>query len=279
MKKNNIILFFSILSILSFVSCKQKTIKTIEKNHVERYFLSSDTTKGAMNIDINVEIPVGYDNEVILDSIRKEIFINLFGNEYVKVDFDSVVQKFTADIINEYKLNNEPILHELDSNSLYSFNNEHTLEGFSLLNDERIYSYGINRYIFMGGAHGLSNLTYLIFDLKTGKRITEKDIFNDNYIKAISELIKVRIVEQSKEDENLQPINNLDDTDFWVDAIKPNGNFYITDESINYVFNPYEIAPYYMGQTEVVIPFERLKDLFRPNSAISYLVNKEAVKQ
>lgn len=279
MKRNNIILFFSILSILSFVSCKQKTIKTIEKNHVERYFLSSDTTKGAMNIDINVEIPVGYDNEVILDSIRKEIFINLFGNEYVKVDFDSVVQKFTADIINEYKLNNEPILHELDSNSLYSFNNEHTLEGFSLLNDERIYSYGINRYIFMGGAHGLSNLTYLIFDLKTGKRITEKDIFKDNYIKVISELIKVRIVEQSKEDENLQPINNLDDTDFWVDAIKPNGNFYITDESINYVFNPYEIAPYYMGQTEVVIPFDRLKDLFRPNSAISYLVNKEAVKQ
>lgn len=279
MKRTNIILAVSILSMFLFVSCKQKTIKTIEKNHVERYFLSADTTKGAMNIDINVAIPVGYDNEAILDSIRKEIFINLFGNEYVSVDFDSVVTKFTADIITEYKLNNEPLLQKLDSTSLYSFNNEHVLEGFSLLNDEKIYSYGINRYIFMGGAHGLSNLTYLIFDLKTGKKVTEKDIFVDNYSKALAELLKVRIVEQSKEDENLQPIISLEDTDFWVDAIKPNGNFYITDESVNYVFNPYEIAPYYMGQTEVVIPFDRLKDLFKPNSVISYLVNKEPVKQ
>jgi len=63
-----------------------------------------------------------------------------------------------------------------------------------------------------------------------------------------------------------------------VDAIKPNENFYITDESINYVFNPYEIAPYYMGQTEVVIPFYRLKDILKPNSIISYLTDKEANK-
>ena len=64
--------------------------------------------------------------------------------------------------------------------------------------------------------------------------------------------------------------------DYWTDSIKPNGNFYITDESINYVFNPYEIAPYYMGQTEVTIPFSRIKDLLKPNSIIGYLVEKQA---
>ena len=278
MKKTNIILAFSILSVIFFVSCKQKTIKTIDKNHTERYFLSSDTTKGAMSIDISVQIPVGYDNEVVLDSIRKEIFVNLFGNEYATVDYDSVIQKFTSNIVAEYKLNNEPLLEKLDSTSLYSFNNEHTLEGFSLLNDEKIYSYGINRYIFMGGAHGLSTLNYLVFDLKTGKRITEKDLFVQNYPKLLSELIKKRIVEQSKEDENSEPILDLDDSVYWVDAIKPNGNFYITDESVNYVFNPFEIAPSYVGQTEVVIPFERLKEIFKPNNVISYLINKEGLK-
>jgi len=41
------------------------------------------------------------------------------------------------------------------------------------------------------------------------------------------------------------------------------------------VFNPYEIAPYYMGQTEVVIPYTRLKDFLKPNSIISYLVEKQ----
>jgi hypothetical protein len=68
----------------------------------------------------------------------------------------------------------------------------------------------------------------------------------------------------------------LEDTDYWTDSIKPNGNFYITDESINYVFNPYEIAPYYMGQTEVSLPFSMIKGLLKPNSIIAYLVEKQA---
>jgi hypothetical protein len=91
-------------------------------------------------------------------------------------------------------------------------------------------------------------------------------------------MVKVRIVEQSFEDKSNEPILSLNDTDFWVEAIKPNGNFYITDESINYVYNPYEIAPYYMGQTEVVLPFYRLIDILKPNNVISYLIEKDLTK-
>ncbi|MCE5331836.1 MAG: RsiV family protein [Bacteroidales bacterium] len=278
MKRTYIFLILCILSIPYFTSCKQKTIKTVEKNVSQKYYLSSDTTKGKINIDINVEIPVCYDNKIVLDSIRKEIISNLFGDNYINISIDLVVQKFAADLITEYKLNNAPLLEQLDSTSLYTFNNEHVLEGFSLLNDERIYSYGINRYVFMGGAHGLSNVNYFNFDLRTGKKITEKELFKDDYATKLSELIKVRIVEQSIEDQDSDTILNLEDTDFWVDAIKPNGNFYITDESINYIFNPYEIAPYYMGQTEVIIPFYRLKDILKPNNVISYLTDKEINK-
>ncbi|MPN12476.1 hypothetical protein SDC9_159794 [bioreactor metagenome] len=130
----------------------------------------------------------------------------------------------------------------------------------------------------MGGAHGLSTSNYLNFNIKNGKKITESDLFSDNYVTKLSELIKVRIVEQSFEDKSNEPILSLNDTDFWVEAIKPNGNFYITDESINYVYNPYEIAPYYMGQTEVVLPFYRLIDILKPNNVISYLIEKDLTK-
>jgi len=131
----------------------------------------------------------------------------------------------------------------------------------------------------MGGAHGLETRNYYNFDLKTGKTITENDLFKPNYKAELSELIKKRIVEESKEvkeAKDTEPILSLEDTDFWADSIKPNGNFYITDESINYVFNPYEIAPYYIGQTEVTIPFNRLKNILKPNSIIAYLVEKQA---
>lgn len=279
MKRQTIILLFSILATSLFLSCKQKTIKTEEKDFVKKYFLSNDTSKGALSVDIEVEIPVAFVNKDVLKSIRTNIISNLFGNDYISLTNDSLVMQFTKDLVTDYKENNGPLLNKMDSSNIYSFNNEHVVTGFSLLSDKKIYVYGIERYVYMGGAHGLETRNYYNFDLKTGKIISEKDLFKPDYIPELSELIKKRIVEQSKEtkeSKDTEPILSLEDTDFWADSIKPNSNFYITDESINYVFNPYEIAPYYIGQTEVSIPFNRLKNILKPNSIIAYLVEKQA---
>ena len=279
MKKQKISLLLSILATLMFFSCTQRTIKTQEKDLVKKYYLSNDTAKGALSVDIEVEIPVAFANKDILNSIRSTIITNVFGDEYISHSNDSLVLLFTKNLVTDYRENNEPLLSKMDSTNIYSFNNEHVVSGFSLLSDKKIYVYGIERYVYMGGAHGLETRNYFNFDLKTGKIITENDLFKPNYIAELSELIKKIIIENSKENKDAkdsEPILSLEDTDFWADSIKPNGNFYITDESINYVFNPYEIAPYYMGQTEVSIPFNRLKNLLKDNSIISYLVEKQA---
>jgi len=279
MKKQNNILLFSLLATLLFFSCTQKTIKTEEKDFVKKFYLSNDTAKGALNVDIEVEIPIAFTNKVVLKLIRSNIILNLFGEEYISHSNDSIVQLFTKDLVTDYKENNEPLLSQMDSANVYSFNNEHVVSGFSLLSDKKIYVYGIERFVYMGGAHGLETRNYYNYDLKTGKALTENDLFNSNYEAELSEIIKKRIVEESKEmkeTKETEPILDLEDTDFWSDSIKPNGNFYITDESINYVFNPYEIAPYYMGQTEVSIPFNRLKNILKTNSIITYLVEKQA---
>lgn len=279
MKKQSIFLLLCTLSSIFFSSCIHTTIKTDEKDLVKKYFLTSDTTKGALSVDIEVEIPVGFINKEVLKTIRGTIVSNLFGDDYISHSNDSLVQLFCNELQTDYKENNLPLLNVKDSANNYSFDNEHTLSGFSLLSDRKIYVYGIERYVNMGGAHGLETRNYYNFDLKTGKLITENDLFKPNFKSGLSELIKKRIVEQSKEekeDKNTEPIISIEDTDFWTDSIKPNGNFYITDEGINYVFNPYEIAPYYMGETEVTIPFSRLKGFLKPNNIITYLVEKQA---
>jgi hypothetical protein len=279
MKSKPILLLLSILTTTIFFSCTQKKIKTEEKDFVKKYYLSKDTTKGALSVDFEVEIPVAFANKEVLKSIREVIITNLFGQEYISHANDSIVQLFSKELVAEYKENNAPLLDELDSTNRYSFNNEHTLSGFSLLSDKKIYVYGIERYVNMGGAHGLETRNYYNFDLKTGSLITEKDLFKANYASELTKLIKARIIEESKEyrdEKNSEPILNLEDTDYWIDSIKPNNNFYITDEGINYVFNPYEIAPYYLGQTEVTLPFNRLGKLLKPNSIIAYLVEKNA---
>jgi len=280
MKKQSIMLFMSILIMGLFSSCIHKTVKTEEKDLTKKYYLSKDTTLGALSVEITVEFPVAFADKNVLDSIRKTIITNLFGDEYISHSNDSIVGLFALNLAADYKDNNASLIDKLDSASSYSFNNEHTLSGFSLLSDKNIYAYGIERYVYMGGAHGLETRNYFNFNLKTGKVITEKDLFVDNFKAALSELIKKRIIEESKNDKGTEadPILSLENTDFWTDSIKPNGNFYITDESINYVFNPYEIAPYYMGETEVTIPFNRISNLLKPNNPIAYLVEKQAKK-
>jgi hypothetical protein len=275
MKKPIVLLFVTFLFSLLFVSCKQKTIRTIEKVQNERVFLCNDTTKGAININTNIEIPVCYHNETVLDSIRNTIISQLFSPDYISYSNDSVLGFFVNDLVTDYKLNNTAMLNELDSFALYSFSNEHFLDGFSLLSDENIYSYGINRYVFMGGAHGLNSQIFMNFNLNTGKKIIETDIFTENYETELTEIIKNRIIEQSIEDSEIEEISDLEKTDYWVSNIKPNANFYISEDGINYVFNPYEIAPYYMGTTEVNIPFERIKPLLKPGSLINYLIYKD----
>jgi len=279
MKNRTSTLLMSVLIPLLFFSCTHKTIKTEERDFIKKYYLSKDTTKGALSVDIEVEIPVAFADKEVLKSIRTTIITNLFGEEYFTHANDSIVLLFTKDLVSDYVENNEPLLTKIDSTNRYTFDNEHVVSGFSLLSDKKIYVYGIERYVYMGGAHGLETRNYYNFDLKTGKTITESDLFKPNYKAELSELIKKRIVEESKEvkeAKDTEPILSLEDTDFWADSIKPNGNFYITDESINYVFNPYEIAPYYIGQTEVTIPFNRLKNILKPNSIIAYLVEKQA---
>lgn len=276
MKRQSILLFVSTITVLFFFSCTKKTIQTEEYSYSKKFYLSKDTTKGALNVDFHIELPVDFKDQQILDSIRTKLITSLFGKEFVAQKSDSILFVFAKSLNADYYQNNAPLVNELDSTSSYSFNNEHTLDGFALLSDKNIFSYGIDRYVYMGGAHGLNNRLYFNFDLTNGKLITEKDIFKADFKLALASLIKKRIVEESKENKNedTEPITSLEDTDYWTDSIVPNGNFYITDESINYVFNPYEIGPYYMGQTDVTLPFDRLSDLLKPNSVIDYLVQK-----
>ncbi|MDD3321457.1 MAG: RsiV family protein [Paludibacter sp.] len=279
MKKQTTILILSVLVSVSFFSCKQKKIKTDEQDFAKKYYLTSDTSKGALKVEMQIELPTKFYKESIMDSIRKSIITNLFGEKYYAYSNDSVVEKFAKDLATEYRLNNASIDDFLDSVRTYSFNNEQNLSGYSLLSDNNIYVYGIDRYIFMGGAHGYETRNYYNFDLKTGKQISESDLFVQGYKNQLTKLIQNRIVEESNdmnESQGVSDILNLEDTDFWIDSIKPNGNFYITDVSINYVFNPYEIAPFYVGQTEVTIPFERLKNILKTENIITYLIDNQS---
>ncbi len=41
-------------------------------------------------------------------------------------------------------------------------------------------------------------------------------------------------------------------------------NFALRDEGLAFYYNPYDVAPYAMGPTEIVLSWEEIKDLLAP---------------
>jgi hypothetical protein len=50
-----------------------------------------------------------------------------------------------------------------------------------------------------------------------------------------------------------------------------NDNFYISEKGIGFFYNEYDIAPYVMGPTEVLVPYEAIKPYIRPDGPLGWV--------
>ena len=132
-----------------------------------------------------------------------------------------------------------------------TFNFETNIKGKILFCDSNVLSYQRELYTYAGGAHGMTTKINYVFDIKTGRILTEEDIFGKGFErKTTKQLIdKANILRAEgqlpAEDEFYNNWN-----------IVPNGNFALTDSSVIYTFNPYEIAPYCYGIINIELKIE-----------------------
>lgn len=269
------ILSFSIftgLFILLFTSCKPQEMEMNVFNFNETYPLTADTALGALSFEAEVELPVKFRDNDILKNVQKQIIAKIFGEIYNSMPLDSILPKYALVLSNEYKRSNEPFLQKIIEAKEPSgiWQNQIQVQGVAMYLDDKILSYSYERYAYMGGAHGNSSRLFYNFDLNNAKLLLEKDLFIDNYQNSLTQLIKQQIVEDNAEMESVADLNEFH---FFEDQIKPNNNFYVNADGLVYVYNPYDIAPYSTGQTEVALTFERLKPILKPNNALAYFYN------
>ena len=201
------------------------------------------------NISINLEFdyPVVQKNTA-LSNVRKQILSEIF-------------EVPTADIITDgCTLATNFFGSEFDEEEYY----EKITTGKSLFTDNSILTYEIHSYFVCSkGAHGSITITYFVFDLKTGKRLTEEDIFAKNYQEIITKIMLTKLKEEEEE--------NAHDYNYNLENVKPNGNFSVNEEGITYLFNPYEIVAYFGGAPQIFIPYEELTSILKKKSPISSL--------
>ena len=118
-------------------------------------------------------------------------------------------------------------------------------------------SYMVEYYGFRGGAHGINTMTPVVFDRKTGLSVGEEEFFADGYREPVGALIRAHLPEALEEDE--ESLAAL----FEPDLVGPNGNYEVSKDGVTWYYQPYDIAPYYLGVISVFVPWKELKPYIR----------------
>ena len=240
------------------------------------YLNSTDTALGSLVINIDIEIPDEYFDKEILTNIQKQITAKIFGEQYTALQIDSLIPKYVRNTHQRYITDYDSAFQDqVKKTGGPSMINEINIDGIAIFLDNKILSYSNESYAYLGGAHGSSIRMLYNFDLSNAHQIKEVDLFIANYQTQLTQLIKEQLLEQSAE---IGSVADLSELDFWEDKIAPNDNFYVSDEGLVYIYNPYDIAPYSMGQIEVTLPYTKLKPLLKSGNIIEYLYKNTTVK-
>ncbi len=263
------------LSITAFLfSCKNE--KPIEFDKIDysktyRSEYATDSTGGYCNVDIQLLFPSSFEKADVLSKIQQQILTFAFDSTYTKLTAQQAVDSFANGTFENFKefINKYVNSEQMKNNPLILHNEKWEMNTMVVYSDSKILSYELDRSTFAGGAHGMDITQYLTFDLTTGDLLTEKDIFEDGYEARLSTLMKQQIMKENGFESEEQMLNN---GFFMAENISPNENFCISDSGITYIFNPYEVGAYYIGQTEVTIPFKSIRSVLKATSPISDLI-------
>ncbi len=134
------------------------------------------------------------------------------------------------------------------------------------LNKGNIFSIDFLEYSYTGGAHANTVVTFKNFNLADGTEIRLDEIIssdNQQELKIIGEAEFRKLKELTTE-------ADLGQAGFWFEKNEfyLNDNFLITDSSLIFYYNNYEITAYAFGPTEINIPFSKIKSLVEEKSLI-----------
>ena len=197
-------------------------------------------------------LPADTDNKAIL-AIRDDVLGEISNGVDVDADFRrraaksvSMYQEAIADSTDEYF----EYFEEYDLDSIYP---ELVTDGFIVM---AYYSF----YEVSTAPRSASEYHYMIYDLATGKRMTEKDIFSN--VGKAKEIIEKYIWEQttewqSGEEEDASQVTNEDVF---------NGNYFLNEDKF---FVCYNSSVYFIpGGIDIEIPKEALKPYLKQDGLI-----------
>lgn len=275
------ILFFKsfILSFLIFtiIGCSNSSTKVVENNiqfdslAVDKiYHMMDIETNPGCSIQIKFIYPTNFNDKKILSLLQQQFIACYFGEDYANLTPKDAANRYMEYYIDDFKQQEKDFLadqhnHQEEPDESWYSSNE-TSNNQIVYNQNNLISLVINKEYYKGGAHNAHSHLNYVFNLETGKRIMESEIFIDDYQDDLATIIIREIAALN----NVNEANDLENIGFFnINEIYPNRNFYVDAKGINYTFNEYEIAAYVVGPVFVHLPYEKIQHLLRKDSPIA----------
>jgi len=212
--------------------------------------------------------PTAYTNANILRKLQ-ELFYKLVFGENIPAGATPAtkLQNFQSNFFTEYHADRDEVSDEEAQSYMYN----HTLEiGTGVLfNERQLLTVYVHSYEYGGGAHGYGSSTYEVYDLRTGNTLKLSDILKTGQETKLRQLLEKQFRKQREIPEN----QTLKEYGLYENFIKPNDNFYLDRSGIGFWYNPYEIAPYALGPSEIYIPFSMLEGMLKAEGVVGRLVD------
>ncbi len=244
------------LAVLAQSCTKNKEFKTdfYEKEVKEAV---AEGAKDSIDISVSLEYPVSGASKAVLETITKTIIGKSLDSD--TEDMKDAVDRYIKTTADNYRETNASLYKEFEDSDEYkgspALSWTDDLNGFFSGRHEDIVSYTLTAYSYTGGAHGITGYYCMNMSLKDGSTVTEKDLFTDGYEDTLNELLTSHLHDAVPEQDQYESL--------FVKDIEANGNFRVTEEGVTYVYDPYELGPYYLGAIEVSVPWSEMEGILK----------------
>lgn len=116
-------------------------------------------------------------------------------------------------------------------------------------------------YTFTGGAHGNSFTGYRAYDRQSGAPVLLENLLQDA---AALARLQARAEQQFRTQEGLKPKQGYQDYFFEKKRFSLPATWRIRQDTLEFVYNAYEIKPYAAGITRLKLPLAEVDSLFTP---------------
>ena len=259
-----------VVTLLLTGSCGSKEVNGIkfEKAHAEKEVMLAEGND-APSCKVLLEVVYAVEtegNRAVVTAINNAIEEQLLGMQGLTMQqaVDSFVSQYTMDYRKSLAEMYEQDKSDAEKHAWYEYHYSVTTEvqqaECEALDDKVVATVKANLDYFEGGAHGIEQQLVMNFDSETGKRLTLEDIFVPGYEHRLSELLLEKLMDQ----QDVKTLDELKAKDYlYTMDMFPSVNFIVKDDGLTFIYNPYEIAPYDKGRTEINVSFSEAKGILR----------------